>query len=473
MATVYLGRALGEAGFERLVAIKLMHPQYVDQAEFETMFFDEARLAARIRHPNVVGTLDVQKAPEGLFLVMDYVEGPTLAAVLREVRTQGQQLPIEIALRVTSDVLAGLQAAHELRGPDGELLGLVHRDVSPQNILVGGDGITRITDFGVARANVRASTTEDGKIKGKLGYMPPEQLAGGAIDARADVYAAAVVLWETLVGRKLFVGDDPGLIISCVLRGAMVPPGEERPEIPERVDRACMRALRIAPSTRFGSAAAFAEELENGARAAGVAMASPRDVGTFVRKLDAYVARIVPPDLAHHVDPPKDGMPPRSGRPPAGSTLGNANAVMSQVAKARSGRPWILPLVAVGVLGGIGVGVVLGRGAGTAHGSGDARSTASADLGAASQSAAPAASARSATTSSAAGSSDHPSENHDADAGSGAAAVGSASGVASGAARPEATPGHPGGPAGPALGAKLPKPKVGSDDPNSFQPQGL
>jgi eukaryotic-like serine/threonine-protein kinase len=361
MATVFLGRAVAAAGFERLVAIKLMHPQYLDQPEFEAMFFDEARLAARIRHPNVVGTLDVQKAPDGLFLVMDYVEGPTLSAIIQELRAKGQQVPIEITLRITCDFLAGLQVAHELRGPGGHLLGLVHRDVSPQNILVGGDGITRITDFGVARANIRASITGDGEVKGKLGYMPPEQLAGGEIDASADVYAAGVVLWEALVGRRLFVGGDPGLVIGCVLRGAQIPPREERPEVPERVDRACMRALALRPSARYGSAAAFAEALENGARASGLNIATPREVGLFVRKLDAYVARIVPPDVAYGSEPPPRGSPSRSH--PSASVWSSAGKTLAQVRRHTARHRWIAALAILAVLGGLGWGAgwLLGR----------------------------------------------------------------------------------------------------------------
>ena len=356
MATVFLGRAVAEAGFERLVAIKLMHPQYLHQPEFEAMFFDEARLAARIRHPNVVGTLDVQKAPDGLFLVMDYVEGPTLSAIIQELRAKGQQVPIEITLRITCDFLAGLQIAHELRGPGGRLLGLVHRDVSPQNILVGGDGITRITDFGVARANVRASVTGDGEVKGKLGYMPPEQLAGSEVDASADVYAAGVVLWEALVGRRLFVGGDPGLVIGCVLRGAQIPPREERHEVPERVDRACMRALSLDPSSRFGSAAAFAEELENAARASGLDIATPREVGLFVRRLDAYVARIVPPDVAYGSEPPpRPRLPPQSVQPP--SVWSSSRRALAQVGQHVARHRWLAALVIAGMAGGVGAGI--------------------------------------------------------------------------------------------------------------------
>ncbi|HLM75303.1 MAG TPA: serine/threonine-protein kinase, partial [Polyangiaceae bacterium] len=159
MATVHLARTVGEGGFERLVAIKVMHPHIATDPAFVAMFLDEARLAARIRHPNVVATHDVQKSPAGVFLVMDYIDGPSLHHVLRSLHERDRVLPLDITLRIIGDALAGLHAAHELCGDNGEPLNLVHRDISPDNILVGNDGLARITDFGVARAESRISTT--------------------------------------------------------------------------------------------------------------------------------------------------------------------------------------------------------------------------------------------------------------------------------------------------------------------------
>jgi hypothetical protein len=178
MATVFLGRALGAAGFQRLVAIKCLHPHVAKDQEFVEMFMDEARLAARIRHPNVVATQDLENGDEGLFLVMDFVDGDGLLGLLRGVFKERKRVPIPIALRIVLDVCAGLHAAHELTGQSGEPLRLVHRDVSPHNILVGVDGIARITDFGIARAEERLSVTRDGQIKGKIAYMAPEQTSG-------------------------------------------------------------------------------------------------------------------------------------------------------------------------------------------------------------------------------------------------------------------------------------------------------
>ena len=198
MATVYLARLSGAGGFQRFVAIKRLHPHLANDQEFVQMFLDEARLAARLHHPNVVPILEIGESPQGYYLVMEYVEGDTLARLLARAAGQGQRLPTPIALRILIDSMAGLHGAHELRDDRGSLLGLVHRDVSPQNVLVGIDGVSRITDFGVARAASRISATRVGQLKGKLAYMAPEQATGADIDRRADVFSAGVMIWETL-----------------------------------------------------------------------------------------------------------------------------------------------------------------------------------------------------------------------------------------------------------------------------------
>ena len=224
MATVYLGRAVGVGGFERKVAIKVMHDHIADDPDFVAMFLDEARLAARIHHPNVVGTMDVQKTDDVMFLVMEYIEVASLRRVLRACKKGGVELPLEVALRIMVDTLAGLHAAHQLKGHEGELLNLVHRDVSPHNILVGVDGVSRITDFGVARAEARLGSTRGGQLKGKIAYMPPEQGRGDDIDRRADVYAAGVVFWEALTLKRLFKAEHEGALIAMILTGCDRPP---------------------------------------------------------------------------------------------------------------------------------------------------------------------------------------------------------------------------------------------------------
>ena len=299
MATVHLGRALGEGGFERLVAIKVMHAHLAEEPEFVAMFLDEARLAARIRHPNVVGTIDIQRDEQGLILVMDYVEGPSLQRVLRAfAKKHNGGPPIDVGLRIFVDALSGLHAAHELRGADGEPLNLVHRDVTPQNILIGVDGIAQITDFGVARAESRLQTTRAGVVKGKICYMAPEQIRSEPIDRRTDVYAAGVVLWEILTGQRLIRGDNDGAQMEKILRGQHPTPSEVSPTVPEAISAACMRALAAAPADRYPTAAAFAEAVETAAAGAGVGIASPRVLSTFVKDLAIERAAGAPATLA-------------------------------------------------------------------------------------------------------------------------------------------------------------------------------
>lgn len=313
MAAVYLGRAVGAGGFERRVAIKVMHGHIADDPDFVAMFLDEARLAARIHHPNVVGTIDVQEGAEGMFLVMEYIEGASLKHVLRGMRKRKQRIPYGISARIICDALNGLHAAHELKSKRGKAMNLVHRDVSPHNILVGTDGVSRITDFGVARAEARLSTTRGGQLKGKIAYMPPEQGLGNDVDRRADVYAAGVCLWEMLTGRRLFKADHDGQLIAMILQGAQEAPIELVPDLPRELDEVCMKALSLRPDDRFATAAHFAETLESALYEAGIRMASTRQVAAFVDEFKVEVRHdSVPPVLVEDSVTGVDSLP--SGR---------------------------------------------------------------------------------------------------------------------------------------------------------------
>lgn len=276
MATVHFGRLLGPAGFSRTVAIKRLHPQYAKDPEFVSMFLDEARLAARIRHPNVVSTLDVVATQGELFLVMDYVQGESIARLLRTMRETKQLVPPRIAATIIAGALQGLHAAHEARNERGEPLHLVHRDISPQNILVGTDGVPRVLDFGVAKAAGRIQTTREGQLKGKLAYMAPEQI-NGEVSRQTDIYAAGVVLWETLTAKRLFAGDNEGQVLQKVISGNVTPPSEVEKRVPADFDAILARALAKDPRERFTTAREMAIAVE---RALGVA--SSTEVGEWV-----------------------------------------------------------------------------------------------------------------------------------------------------------------------------------------------
>jgi serine/threonine-protein kinase len=285
MATVYLARLTGVGGFQRFVAIKRLHPHLAAEEEFVQMFLDEARLAAAIHHPNVVPILEVGASPLGYYLVMEYIEGDTLARLLARAATAATQVPIAIGLRIVLDMLAGLHTAHELRDEHGEPTHLVHRDVSPQNVLVGTDGVGRITDFGVARAASRLSETRVGQLKGKIAYMAPEQAMGAEeLDRRADVFSAGIVTWEVLAAKRLFKADNDAATLTRLISDVIPPLTEVSPAVGPALAAAVTKALERDPDKRFGSCAEFADALEE-AGAADAQVGTSRDLASYVSKV--------------------------------------------------------------------------------------------------------------------------------------------------------------------------------------------
>jgi tRNA A-37 threonylcarbamoyl transferase component Bud32 len=283
MATVHYGAILGESGFSRIVAIKRVRDDKRTRLHHASLI-DEARLASRIGHPNVVATLDVVAEENGKLVVLEYVAGETLSALLRLCREQRRAVPPRVALAIVAGVLHGLHAAHEAHSVTGEPLGIVHRDVSPQNILVGSDGVARVLDFGIAKANERLSRTNAGEVKGKPAYLAPEQVRGES-DRRTDVFAAGVVLWEALSGRRLFIAKEPHKLLEKVLEMVVPPPSVHAPPGPHggvepELDAVVLKALERDPARRYPSAAAFALALEE---RFGVATAS--QVARWVRDL--------------------------------------------------------------------------------------------------------------------------------------------------------------------------------------------
>ncbi len=277
MASVYFGQLIGPVGFSRVVAIKRMHAIFARDPKLVTMFVDEAWLAARVQHPNVVSVLDVVAADGELFLVMDYVRGESLSGLMRAASAPP---PADIAASILGQALSGLHAAHEARDEIGRPLGMIHRDVSPQNVLVGVDGLARITDFGIAKAASRLTVTLESQLKGKLRYMAPEQLSGQPrIDRRADVYAAGVVLWETLAGERLTRGDTADAVLAAMLEPPP-PLRDRRPDLPSAIDDVVARALAVDPDDRFPTADALQIAIESV-----LPFASPRAVGEWVQEV--------------------------------------------------------------------------------------------------------------------------------------------------------------------------------------------
>jgi eukaryotic-like serine/threonine-protein kinase len=280
MATVHYGRLQGEGGFSRTVAVKCLHPQFASDPDFRAMFLDEARVCARIRHPNVVPILDVVGLEGELFMVMDYVAGESLSRLVRSARRSNERPPPQIVASIMIGVLEGLHAAHEAVSERGEPLGIVHRDVSPQNVMVGTDGVARVVDFGVAKAAGRLQTTRDGQLKGKLSYMAPEQLRSQAVDRRTDVYAASVVMWEALTGRRLFEAEHEFGIFGQVLEGQVDPPSRHVPEVGAALDAIVMRGLARDPADRCPSALEMALAIESA-----MTPAPARQVGRWVEQM--------------------------------------------------------------------------------------------------------------------------------------------------------------------------------------------
>ncbi|MBX3191208.1 MAG: serine/threonine protein kinase [Labilithrix sp.] len=253
MASVWLARFGGRRGFERLVVVKMILPQYSQDPRFQEMFLDEARIASRIEHANVARILDVGEQEENTFIVMEWVDGDSLSKVMRAAESKKQPVPAGIALRVCADAAAGLHAAHVLQERDGTPLGVVHRDVSPQNILIANTGSTVIIDFGVAKARDRVSQeTSAGQLKGKIRYMAPEQALGRAIDHRADVWALGAILYELFAGVPPYDGPNEVATLHKLTSGTV--PAPLPPHVPLAIRRVVDRALAYDSADRYATA---------------------------------------------------------------------------------------------------------------------------------------------------------------------------------------------------------------------------
>jgi serine/threonine-protein kinase len=286
-ASIHLARSRERP--ERVVAIKRLLAEHCDDPEMQTLFNDEARLVARVRHPNVVQSLEVVTQGGETFIVFEFINGVTLNELMQSARERFERLPVGLVVRVMIDVLHGLDAAHSALGEAGQELSLIHRDVTSENMIVGNDGVSRLIDFGIARAVGQAHKTSRGQLRGKARYISPEQIHDRPQTQRADVFVASVVLWEALTGKRLFRGKSVADVIVAVTTQTIEPPSTQAP-IPSLLDPIVLRGLSRAPEERWESAAVLAQALE------------ATDVQATHDRVASYVAQAGAETLREHAD---------------------------------------------------------------------------------------------------------------------------------------------------------------------------
>jgi serine/threonine-protein kinase len=283
MAQVLLARTTGLGGFERYVVVKRIHSEHAMDERFVKMFLDEARLAAMLHHGNIVQVHEVGEADGRIFFAMEYVHGEELRRVLRNLNVKKEKMPLDHVVAIISAAADALHHAHEQRSADGKPLGLVHRDITPANIIVGYDGIVKVVDFGIAKAASRSTETAGGTLKGKVGYMSPEQCLGKPVDRRSDVYSLGVVLYETTCVRRLFKNDNDFLTMSSIIAAKVPPASEHRADVPEELEQIMMKALAVRPEDRYQTAAEMSAALEQFAGNAGL-RPTPKGLAAFLKQ---------------------------------------------------------------------------------------------------------------------------------------------------------------------------------------------
>jgi serine/threonine protein kinase len=351
MGNVYLGVAQGPGGFHKLVAIKELRPEFSGEEAYVTMFLEEARLAARLAHPNIVQTNEVGSDAGRHFMVMEYLDGRSLYRVARHGARLGG-LPLGAHLRIIAEALRGLHHAHELRGFDGGPLGIVHRDVSPLNVLVTFDGQAKVLDFGVAKAADSTFETQAGILKGRIAYMAPEQARCGKVDRRADLYAAGVMIWEAAAGRRLWAGKSDVEILTTIVGQGPFPAACPLPEAAADLEPVCARAMAQDPGARYATAEELLLDLERYLAMRDDAM-SMREVGSLVSLVfeseRQRMNAVIDDALSHAHDSPRSGImaTARPARPLAADVAASAQApvvddfasIPSLLVGTPSGRP--------------------------------------------------------------------------------------------------------------------------------------
>src|SRR5262245_1159136 len=262
MAEVFKAKATGVEGFERLVAVKRILPSIAEDEEFITMFVDEAKIAVQLTHANIAQIFDLGRVEGSFFIALEYVHGKDLRAIFNRTRQRGEQLPIPMACYAIMKLCEGLDYAHNKRDAGGQFLNLVHRDVSPQNILVSYEGEVKIIDFGIAKAAGKAGRTQAGILKGKFGYMSPEQVQGFEIDRRSDVFGVGICLYELLTGERLFVGESDFATLEKVRNVDIMPPSTYNRRVPEELEQIVLKALARDRNARHQTAMQLHDELQ-------------------------------------------------------------------------------------------------------------------------------------------------------------------------------------------------------------------
>ncbi|MEQ9501527.1 MAG: protein kinase [Deltaproteobacteria bacterium] len=284
MAEIFLAKLQGYSGFEKLLALKKIHPRYSENETFAQMLIHEAKLVASLQHFNVVQVHDLGEIDKQVFVAMEYVRGRDLAAVLSTAYRRKERLPLNLSLCIATEFMTGLDYAHRMRATDGSPLGLIHRDISPQNILISYEGEVKVTDFGIARVlSEKDGFKLPGNLHGKFGYMSPEQVMGKEIDQRSDVFSAGVVLWEMLTGQRLFRGKDHKATIKLIVSHAIPPPSSINDEVPPSVDRICHKALARDRNARYQTTGALLGELSRAADDL-PRRAATRDLAVYMRR---------------------------------------------------------------------------------------------------------------------------------------------------------------------------------------------
>jgi serine/threonine protein kinase len=266
MAEIFLARTSGPSGFEKLVVLKKILPKFASRPRFVQLFLDEARIAATLDHPNIAQVYDIGMSDGSYFFTMEYLHGQDMRAILHRTWRTGERFPIEHAVQVARHVASALHFAHDKQGPDGVSLGIVHRDVSPSNVIVTYDGATKLLDFGVAKTTAQTAKTRTGALKGKISYMSPEQARGAPIDRRSDIFSLGIVLWEMVTTQRLYRGENDLATLQLIITQPPKPPSVVRPDVPPELERIVLRALAQNPDDRYATAEQLVTDLDELAR---------------------------------------------------------------------------------------------------------------------------------------------------------------------------------------------------------------